>query len=139
MNNIQQTTIGDALLRNKKHRDLMESFEERQQSVRQFCKTIGKQIDFQTGAINDIYGPTATEPSYQAIVVSMESLSGGRAVNAKRLENGLRPLYIYVIDVVSGLRSSGGKDKLGSTEIREWINHSRTNSVGSGSNKSFKF
>jgi phosphopantetheine adenylyltransferase len=116
----------------------MESFDQRRQSVQQFCGIVARQINFQAGAINDMYGPTATDPSFEAIVVSMESLSGGRAVNAKRAENGLQPLYIYVIDLLSGLRwsaasgrTTGDREKLGSTEIREWINHSRSNSTQS--------
>jgi pantetheine-phosphate adenylyltransferase len=29
--------------------------------------------------INDIYGPTATDPNIQALVVSKETVSGGKA------------------------------------------------------------
>lgn len=96
----------------------MEPIEQRIRSVLDFCKIFASHLAVDVVPINDIYGPTATVPSINAIVVSEESLQGGRAVNEKRRENGLNPLYIYVIDVISGVVSDG---KLGSTNLRQLV------------------
>src|SRR5712671_5077209 len=72
--------------------------------------------------INDVYGPTATDPNIQALVVSKETASGGNAgkwfmvivallggvlicicdqVNECREAKSFPPLKMFVIDVIS--------------------------------------
>jgi pantetheine-phosphate adenylyltransferase len=36
-------------------------------------------LDYYIVPINDVYGPTATDPNIQALVVSKETASGGKA------------------------------------------------------------
>lgn len=104
-------------------------------------------IEYEVDTISDPFGPTITDPSFDAIVVSTETLSGGEAgkvpasalhtfkrtfskvyfvVNIERAKKEYQPLFIRVIDVISPSKASvQGKDisalKISSTWIRNYI------------------
>jgi len=65
--------------------------------------------------IQDPFGPTITDETVSALVVSGETRSGGAAVNAKREEKGWKPLEIFEIDVLDAL-----EDKPSVTETEEF-------------------
>lgn len=80
--------------------------------------------------ISDPYGPTITDESITALIISAETRAGGKAVNDKRTEKGWAPLEVFEVNV---LDSGSGKDtpeqdkkvekttfesKISSTEIR---------------------
>lgn len=76
--------------------------------------------------IQDPFGPTITDESVTALVVSGETRSGGQAVNSRRAEKGWRPLETFEIDVLDAeeaVESAGTRDnfgsKISSTEIRK--------------------
>jgi len=76
----------------------------------------------------DPFGPTITDETITALVISAETRSGGKAVNAKRAEKEWAPLDIFEVDVLGAEEEDGtvtqGKvdetfqGKLSSTEIR---------------------
>eukprot|EP01135_Chromosphaera_perkinsii_P003813 Nk52_evm6s256 gene=Nk52_evmTU6s256 len=83
-------------------------------------------VELSVVEIFDPYGPAATDPQLDAIVVSLETEKGGEAVNRKRAENGLDSLCVEVIDFVGAETSSQGNQhsaigehKLSSTMLRE--------------------
>jgi phosphopantetheine adenylyltransferase len=146
----QNNCADDALLTKKDNRDVLESLPERIQGVRRFMEFFKPSLTYYIVPINDVRGFTATEPNIQALVVSKETVSGGKAgtyftvvlmllrgvlislvfqVNQGREENGLPPLKIFVIDVIShSSRRLGVEDvealkqaKMSSTYIRQWI------------------
>ena len=134
---------GDALLTNKKYAEVLESWEERQQTVIDFLSAL---LDFQnpqserfTGSepnanavhykfdsnltvrcveISDPYGPTITDKEISALVVSGETRSGGKAVNDKRLEKGWEALEIFEITVLDQSPTEGS----GITETESFQN-----------------
>jgi phosphopantetheine adenylyltransferase len=65
--------------------------------------------------IQDPFGPTITDETMSALVVSGETRSGAAAVNAKREEKGWKPLEIFEIDVLDAL-----EDKPSVTETEEF-------------------
>lgn len=76
--------------------------------------------------IQDPFGPTITDESITALVVSGETRSGGQAVNDKRIEHGWKALEVFEVDVLdardSEQVSEGVEDfasKISSTEIRK--------------------
>lgn len=76
--------------------------------------------------IQDPYGPTITDESVTAIVISGETREGGKAVNEKRREKGWHALEIFEVDVLDAEEHEGGpaKDgdfaaKISSTAIRK--------------------
>jgi phosphopantetheine adenylyltransferase len=83
--------------------------------------------------ISDPFGPTITDESISALVISAETRAGGKAVNDKRREKGWKELEVFEVDVLDasmGRDDDEGEDggqrkekqgfesKISSTEIR---------------------
>jgi phosphopantetheine adenylyltransferase len=72
----------------------------------------------------DPYGPTITEESLTALVVSKETASGGAAVNDERAKKGWKSLAIFEVDVLQTGEVTDVMDannfelKISSTDIR---------------------
>jgi pantetheine-phosphate adenylyltransferase len=124
---------------------VLESLPERMRGVHRFMELFKPSLVYDIVPLHDVYGPTATDPNIQALVVSKETASGGRAgkclmvvvacvsngaqVNKCREEKSLPLLKTFVIDVIS--HSSGRLEaedveelkqaKMSSTYIRQWI------------------
>jgi phosphopantetheine adenylyltransferase len=76
--------------------------------------------------IQDLFGPTITDESVTALVVSGETRSGGQAVNDKRTEKGWKPLEVFEVDVLDAEETEQGASqtenfaaKISSTAIRK--------------------
>lgn len=103
---------GQELLVNKKYRAALQSIEVRERSATSFVKMLRPDLAVVTSEMHDMYGPTATERDMQALVVSLESASGGALVNEKRIELGFSEVEIIVVGLI------GGSDKVSSTDLR---------------------
>ena len=150
---------GDVLLRNKRYAEVMETWEERQEAVCRFLLAItsfgkpdqaveqsqrythdspnGKSIHHKLAngliikcvEISDPYGPTITDESITALVVSGETRSGGKAVNEKRAERGWSELAVFEVDVLDAQSidetfsapADNFRSKISSTEIRRKV------------------
>ncbi|GAA5952087.1 hypothetical protein JCM3765_005188 [Sporobolomyces pararoseus] len=126
----------DPLLGNKRFKEFLQGIEERRERVRNFLELIRPGIKHDVVKLQDVYGPTATEPDIQALVVSEETRSGAQAINKLRSERSLSTLETFVINLVSddasenpsslldnqtGVVKVAVETKMGSTGIREWI------------------
>ncbi|TVY68839.1 Uncharacterized protein LSUE1_G007052 [Lachnellula suecica] len=75
--------------------------------------------------IQDPFGPTITDESVTALIVSGETRSGGQAVNDKRTEKGWKALQTFEVDVLDAEDSEEGSkrddfgSKISSTAIRK--------------------
>jgi len=137
---------GDQLLVNKKFAEFLGSWEQRKESVWNFYKSTldfipgthdtykteivtnpgpnGHAVNFtlQSGLtvrcveIWDPFGPTITDESISALVISGETRSGGKAVNDKRKENGWPELEVFEVDV---LDADDRSDQLGNSNLEE--------------------
>jgi phosphopantetheine adenylyltransferase len=146
---------GDELLKNKKHAEVLESWDRRHQIVHDFLSSIvhfGEPDDKRIRSeehnepgpnghavhvhypfnltikyveIMDPFGPTITDESISALVISKETRSGGKAVNVKRQEKGWEPLEVFEVDVLDAREEEEVDEtfqsKLSSTEIRRNI------------------
>ncbi|QSZ35143.1 hypothetical protein DSL72_008008 [Monilinia vaccinii-corymbosi] len=147
---------GDELLKNKKYAEYLQSWEERQNEVVEFLTSIlsftqtGQEeaietvhlegsggraihtklkacsINIECVEIQDAFGPTITDETVTALIVSGETRSGGQAVNDKRVEKGWKALEVYEVDVLDaqdGLNTTPRSDdfasKISSTAIRK--------------------
>jgi phosphopantetheine adenylyltransferase len=144
----------DELLKNKRYASFLESWETRQRSVSDFLLALldysaplgtppaafqvsrsslnRKEVHLKLSpalviefvAISDPFGPTITDKSISALVVSAETRGGGHAVNKKREELGWPPLEVFEVDVLEvdepGDHGWVGKldSKISSTESR---------------------
>ncbi|KAF2007386.1 hypothetical protein P154DRAFT_118652 [Amniculicola lignicola CBS 123094] len=144
---------GDELLKNKKYVEYMQSWQHRQTSAHDFLASIlyfGTSDDSRIHVeeknevgpnghavhvtfpipvvvkyveIWDPFGPTITDQSISALVISAETRKGGKAVNDKRAEKGWGPLEVFEVDVLDADEEGSAADetfqsKLSSTKIR---------------------
>lgn len=121
---------GDEMLKNKKHAEVLESWQDRQRITSGFLESLidfspdgsqktngttrdapgpnGKSVDFQYPngltvkytEIQDPFGPTITEEAISALVLSGETRSGGKAVNDKRTAQGWKELEVFEVEVL---------------------------------------
>ena len=145
----------DELLKNKRYADFLESWDIRQQNVSNFLlalldyatpgatppaiyrvpraglngEVINMKLDpaleIKCVAISDPYGPTVTDISISALVVSGETRGGGQAINKMRKELGWPPLEVFEVDVLEAgepgdhqWANEGFDNKISSTELR---------------------
>ncbi|KAJ5096008.1 hypothetical protein NUU61_005364 [Penicillium alfredii] len=145
----------DALLANKKYAEVLESWEERFQGASSFLTAITDfspgpnaprvervsvpgpngnfvrvqvqpSLTFKFVEISDPFGPTITEKSITALVVSKETHAGGIAVNGERAKQGWKGLAIFEVDVLHSGDAAAATatdvesfdSKISSTEIR---------------------
>lgn len=125
----------EPLLKSKKFPEEMESLTVRIESVRQFLLIVSQcGITVKILPLSDSFGPTLSDSSFDVLVVSLETLNGAHAINARRQENGMEPLTIFIINVVSSAAGDGSgspessesdeiKFKLSSTFIRAWLHY----------------
>ncbi|KAG0705064.1 hypothetical protein DFH29DRAFT_908630 [Suillus ampliporus] len=119
----------DELLRNKSNKHVLESMAVRMERTQSFLELFRPDLEYEIVAIKDVYGPTGWDPDIQALVVSMETLSGAASIDKKRAAESLPPLRTFVIDVISSESEKLDHEdmemlkqtKLSSTFIRDWI------------------
>ncbi|KAJ5063886.1 pantetheine-phosphate adenylyltransferase family protein [Bipolaris maydis] len=143
---------GDALLQKKKYADQLESWKQRQESVHDFLSQLvyfgspdderirveelneagpnghAVHVSYPFGLtikyveIWDPFGPTITDRDITALVLSLETRSGGAAVNEKRKEQGWEALEVFEVAVLDASEEDNVDEsfesKLSSTEIR---------------------
>lgn len=88
---------GDVLLAKKKAKDQIESFHTRKSEVVNFLRSIKPMLEFDAVEIQDAFGPTISDPSIDAIVVSSETVMGAHAINVRRREKGFAPIATLVM------------------------------------------
>ncbi|RAL62958.1 hypothetical protein DID88_004047 [Monilinia fructigena] len=129
---------GDELLKNKKYAEYLQSWETSQEEAIEtvpleslngramHTKLKACSINIECVEIQDAYGPTITDETVTALIVSGETRSGGQAVNDKRVEKGWKALDVYEVDVLDaqdGLETTPKSDdfasKISSTAIRK--------------------
>ncbi|KAI8970037.1 hypothetical protein BDF20DRAFT_804664, partial [Mycotypha africana] len=118
----------DCMLLKKKHRELIAPTMDRVHQVKHYLRTIVKRnIQYDVVPIKDPFGPTVTDSTIDALVVSKETLKGGDLVNNERDMRGLSPLKLRIIDVISTNDASIAQNedmdilKISSSWIREYI------------------
>ena len=61
------------------HKDVLENLAIRKTRVLKFISLFMPGLTYDIVAINDVYGPTGSDPNIQALVVSEETLHGAQA------------------------------------------------------------
>ncbi|KAI9473781.1 MAG: hypothetical protein EXX96DRAFT_487661 [Benjaminiella poitrasii] len=119
----------DCMLLKKKHSKLIASTAQRIHSVRTYLELVKRSNDrfkYEVVPITDPFGPTVTDSTIDALVVSKETLKGGDLVNNERDMRGYPPLELRIIDVISSENASVGEQnmdilKISSSWIRDYI------------------
>jgi hypothetical protein len=104
---LQCQLADDALLTKKDNRDVLESLRERIQSVHRFMELIKPSLVYDIVPLHDVYGPTATDPNIQALVVSKETESGGKAGKCSMTVACIVRICVHVYSCPSGQMPGG--------------------------------
>lgn len=114
----EKITIGItsmAMVRPKHYSTSIESYSTRKKNILHFASKNNKIISLVK--LNDIYGPTLTNSSIDAIYVTKETLLGAKTINLERIKIGMKPLTIVVVPLV--VDDNG--DKVSSERIRQGL------------------
>jgi len=99
---------GDALLKNKEHKHLLQSFDERVQAVLNFMHR-ATAVPIEISALLDPRKPpkAATDASIDRLVVSHETLPGAEKLATMRRQNGIvEPLHFITVGLIDDPLSS---------------------------------
>lgn len=116
------------MLRGKLLWELIEPCYKRILNIKDYLEDIDSTLMYDVVAINDMYGPTKNDPTFEMIVVSEETKRGGEKVNEMRERNGLNKLDVHVVKVVGDedckeheehkISSSNNRIRLLGTQLR---------------------
>lgn len=108
--------------------ELIEPCSKRILNIKDFLEDIDSTLVHNIVAINDMYGPTKEDPTFDMIVVSEETKRGGNKVNEMRVQKNLTELDIHVVKLVtdanhreheeSKISSSNNRIRLLGTRLR---------------------
>ncbi|XP_068161253.1 bifunctional coenzyme A synthase [Antennarius striatus] len=88
------------MLKKKVLKELIEPYSLRVQKLQEFLQDVKPSLQVEIVPLDDPFGVSVVDPLLQCIVVSEETRKGGEAVNRKRLENGLQPLVVHVMQLL---------------------------------------
>ncbi len=114
----KEVTIGitsGAMVRHKPYYYSLQSYMLRKRNVLEFAAEQKKEVKIVQ--IEDIYGPTAKNSTFEALFVTEETLPGAKAINNMRIEVGMKPLFVQLVPFV--LDEYG--DRITSERIRQGI------------------
>lgn len=86
----------DNLTRSKIWPQTIESYQDRHHQVVKFCENQNWSVEIMP--LTDIYGPTLTDTSIEALAITPETTAGATQINTRRQEQGLPPLAIHQVD-----------------------------------------
>ncbi|KAJ8330709.1 hypothetical protein BDV3_002305 [Batrachochytrium dendrobatidis] len=116
------TDLNQTSLERKQAYQNMQSLQTRLDGVKTFLHRIKRDIMYDIIPIYDDYGPTLTDELIEAIVCSRETIRGCKLVNDLRQQGNLKPLHIFIIDVISSsvgvITSQDFRSKISSTYLR---------------------
>ncbi|KAL7038665.1 hypothetical protein ACKWTF_009648 [Chironomus riparius] len=88
------------MIASKKLPELVLPLKTRMKDVTDFLTDIDDSLSYDVVSIQDPFGPTASDPNLDLIVVSDETLKGGHKVNEIRKQKSFNELAIYSIPLV---------------------------------------
>ncbi|KAG7188212.1 hypothetical protein KM043_016082 [Ampulex compressa] len=80
--------------------ELIEPCSQRMLNIKEFLEDVDSSLIYDVVAIDDMYGPTKHDPTFNMIVVSEETKRGADKVNELRLQKNLSKLDIHVVKLM---------------------------------------
>ncbi|EAA11969.3 AGAP005460-PA [Anopheles gambiae str. PEST] len=107
------------MIKSKKLHELILPAAHRIEHVKEFLEDVDPFLRYEVVPILDPFGPTATDPDMDLIVVSTETARGGAKVNELRAQNGLNQLEVHTIELLDDESTVEDKeDKISSSNQR---------------------
>lgn len=114
-NNLRIGITSDTLLAHKKHNRIIASVEARGSAAMQYARAVKPTLpNVSISVLTDSAGPSATNPSINALVVSCETIASAHKINDIRRATGLKAFDVIVVDVLTQQF-----EKLSSSALRE--------------------
>ena len=88
--------MSDDMLKFKSNAAMISKYDSRRDAVCRFLGIAKPNLKYEMVELSDPLGPTVSDPSIDAIVVSSETLTGAEKINLLRVEKGFQPLVILV-------------------------------------------
>ena len=110
----ERVTVGitaGALARHKAYPFFMQSYSVRAKNISRFNSS------FSLYQLKDIYGPTLTDDTIDAICVTKDTFFGAEMINKKRNELAMKPLFIIVVPFAY----DENNEKISSEHIRQGV------------------
>ena len=110
----EKVTVGvatRALSGHKAYIYSLESYSKRVENVAQYNSSLN------ICKLHDIFGPTLTDRTIDAIFVTKDTLLGAKTINERRLQIGMKPLSIIVVPFVY----DDNNEKISSERIRQGV------------------
>lgn len=107
--------IDDSLLVKKKHAEAVQSYKTRESNIRKFFHYLRPSIEVEVRPLLDSVGLAGTVTDLNALLITSETLPGGKMVQATREQNKLNPLSMPV------LQFDKIEEKISSTGVRTAI------------------
>ena len=104
-----------AFTRPKKYFSSIESYAVRSNNILQFALDCKRDISI--SRLTDIYGPTLTDSTIDAIYVTEETLIGAQMINKERIRIGMKPFSIISVPLVEDEIG----EKISSSRIRQGL------------------
>jgi cytidyltransferase-like protein len=92
----------------------IKTYQERKRELREFLREKGLLERTRIVKIDDVYGPAIEDNDIEALVVTSETMKGGRLVNQKRQEKGLKRLKLLRVSIIPAY----DRKRIASTRIR---------------------
>ncbi len=123
----EKVSIGlttDKFIVQKKFSQAIESYAHRLQNLKRYISSQNHLRLTHFFPIEDIYGPAGTDSTLQAIIVTRQSYTNAKKVNAYRAKNGLKPLHIITLHLKKGSDNqtiSSTRVRGGETDRSGWV------------------
>nr|XP_022907946.1 bifunctional coenzyme A synthase-like isoform X1 [Onthophagus taurus] len=96
-------TVGvtdDKMLEGKLLSELVEPLQKRIEVVKDFLMDINGELETNVVPISDPMGPTKNDNTMELLIVSEETMKGGKKVNEVRVSNKLKPLDVFCVKLI---------------------------------------
>jgi len=107
-----------SILMKKKYAELIEPFDVRRKRVFDFVNMIRPELTYDIVELTEPSGGVNKIADVDAMVVSLESKPSAETINAVRVEGGLKPMEIIIIEYVGNSPDLGSDFKLSSSALR---------------------
>lgn len=92
-------TTGE-MIKSKVLWELIAPVDERIKVVQDQLSQMNSTLNYHVVPINNLYGPTITDPDIECIVVSKETIRGADKINEARKQKGWNELKVHVVDLL---------------------------------------
>ena len=116
--------LDGSLLQNKLYKEFIQDFDLRKKIIEDYCHLHKPEVECNIVRLTDVAGPSGSDPTIQAILVTEETSKSVPIINEMRIKGGLDPLASETISLIESdeeLKKIKDDFKVSSTTIRKYL------------------